>query len=86
MQIAHQAAGYGIKPIISSTFETSVGITTLAHLASCLKGVKYTGLDTLKWFERDLVKKINVHSGKMLVKGLPLKLSDLASNELKEVH
>ncbi len=47
----------GIEAVISSSFESGVGVRALAHLASAAAPAVPAGLDTLKWFERDLYKK-----------------------------
>ena len=54
---ARHAKKLGIKVIISSSFESSLGILTLAHLAAALSDQQSPhGLDTLGWFEQDLLE------------------------------
>ena len=43
--------------IISSLFETGVGLLTLANLAGLTSHNNYAGIDTLKWFKEDLLKE-----------------------------
>lgn len=44
-----------ISPVVSSLFESSIGILTLANLAGLTAYFNYAGLDTLKWFQEDLL-------------------------------
>ncbi|MDA3844082.1 MAG: o-succinylbenzoate synthase [Candidatus Kapabacteria bacterium] len=46
-----------IKPVISSAFESGIGLYALAGLASCTKLPAAAGLDTYKWFEHDIASK-----------------------------
>ncbi len=56
----------GIETIISSTFESSVGIRALALLASCQRFDLPAGLDTLKWFKDDTMQdKIEISRGRI---------------------
>ncbi len=73
-----KARTLGITPIVSSSFESGVGLLTLAHLA--LANGCYAGLDTLKWFEEDLVcpgKRIRLEEGCLTISPEPLKKKDL---------
>ena len=54
------AQSYGVRCIISSSLESSLGINDLAHLAAILTPDEIPGLDTLSAFSQDLV----VSSGK----------------------
>lgn len=57
LRIMHDAARKGIQSIVSSSFESDIGISTLIHLAA-IGGKDITaGLDTLKWFKKRLLKK-----------------------------
>jgi o-succinylbenzoate synthase len=47
-----------IKPIISSTFESGVGLATLVQVAAALTGGEYAaGLDTYRWLGDDLLEE-----------------------------
>jgi O-succinylbenzoate synthase len=53
---ARQAQKIGIKAVMSSSFESSLGILTLAHMAATMSDDQTPhGLDTLDWFEQDLL-------------------------------
>ncbi|PIW62971.1 o-succinylbenzoate synthase [Shewanella sp. CG12_big_fil_rev_8_21_14_0_65_47_15] len=54
------AQSYGVRCIISSSLESSLGISDLAHLATILTPDETPGLDTLSAFSQDLI----VSSGK----------------------
>jgi len=55
LDLSRQAVGVGIRPVISSLFESGIGIRALAELAASI-GIADTshGLDTLKWFVQDV--------------------------------
>ena len=55
-----------IKPVISSAFESGIGLYALAGLASCTKSPAAAGLDTYKWFEHDIaLKPFSAESGRI---------------------
>jgi len=54
-RLAHQAKALGMRTIISSSFESGLGIVALAHFSSCLSHNVPMGLDTLKWFAKDIL-------------------------------
>ncbi|MCR4337048.1 MAG: o-succinylbenzoate synthase [Candidatus Omnitrophica bacterium] len=56
-QLAQQARGRGLHVVISSSFESGVGLLTLGHFALGVSRTTAAGLDTLKYFEKDLLKK-----------------------------
>ena len=57
MELSRQAVGVGILPVISSLFESGIGIRALAELAAST-GIADTshGLDTLKWIAQDVAE------------------------------
>ncbi len=57
MAFARAAREHGILPVISSSFESSVGISMLVELAGAINGPggPAAGLGTLDWFETDTV-------------------------------
>ena len=57
LDISRQAVGLGVRPVISSLFESGIGIRSLAELAASI-GIADThhGLDTLKWFVQDVAE------------------------------
>jgi len=57
MQFTREAHKLGMMPVISSSFESSLGILTLANLAAAAGDMHIqAGLDTLSWFEKDILK------------------------------
>ncbi len=49
---------HGIKSVISSVFESGVGLTTLANIAAAInKQPVPIGLDTYKWLKKDVLQK-----------------------------
>ncbi len=77
MMFAKKAFALGIQPVISSSFETSIGSYVLASMGAVIDSKISIGLDTLSWFEDDLIatpltisngkidltKQINLNSG-----------------------
>jgi O-succinylbenzoate synthase len=56
IQTARQAADLGMTPVISSVFESGIGIQALAQIAACINANDVpAGLDTLDIFEEDLL-------------------------------
>jgi O-succinylbenzoate synthase len=57
LQFARMAKSLGLAAVISSSYESSLGILTLAHLAAAIGGQETpVGLDTLSLFEQDLLQ------------------------------
>ena len=73
MQFAREALRVGMTPVISSAFESSVGITVLAQIASSLnQGDVPAGLDTLDWLAQDLLESpLPIEHGALAVPALP---------------
>ena len=64
----HEAHSYALEAVVSSSFESSLGISAIGNLAGSFSRDHTAGLDTLKWFSQDLLKKkITVSHGKMHV-------------------
>lgn len=59
-RLIDEANSHGVRCILSSSLEASLGINDLAHLAAILTPVEIPGLDTLAAFSQDLI----VPSGK----------------------
>ena len=57
MQLARKAKSLGLATVISSSYESSLGILTLAQFAAVIGGQDMpVGLDTLSLFEQDLLQ------------------------------
>lgn len=77
-----QAKQFGLATVISSSFETGLGITALANLAGGSHVVHPAGLDTLKWFKDDVLKdKIPMEKGNILL-GKPIVSRDQLNTNL----
>jgi O-succinylbenzoate synthase len=54
-RLAHKARQFGLQPVVSSSFETGVGIAGLARLAAAVSMDIPVGLDTYRWLATDIV-------------------------------
>lgn len=85
-QFMQQARALGVEAVISSSFESGLGILTLANLASCTVRDQAAGLDTLKWFRRDLLKEnVLIRHGRINIRQRPPREEDIDFNLLKEI-
>lgn len=76
----------GAKAIISSSFESDLGIVTLANLALAAGNGGSAGLDTLKWFKHTLLKEpLVISNGKFIIPQRNISLSDIHAEYLKPV-
>ncbi len=87
MQFGRRAISLGITPVVSSAFETSLGLTALAELAACLDTTDIpVGLDTLDWFVRDLtVHSVRVKNGRLSLPETVIRFDQIQSESLREV-
>jgi O-succinylbenzoate synthase len=69
MRFARAAQDNGITPVISASFESSLGLTTLASMAAVISGEQTpAGLDTLDWLKDDLlIPPMQFQSGKIML-------------------
>ncbi len=59
-----KAESLGMKTVISSSFESSIGLSALAEIASGLNAK--AGLDTIEWFTEDTLKSpLEIKSGRI---------------------
>jgi len=54
IQLMTQAENFAIDTVISSSFESSLGIWTLANIAEAATHNNAAGLDTMKWLKEDI--------------------------------
>ncbi len=87
LEYARAAGGQKMKAVVSSSFETGVGLTVLAHLAAALnESLTPAGLDTLGWLSDDLLgTPLAVSNGGIDIGKLPLS-PKLRRHLLKEVR
>jgi O-succinylbenzoate synthase len=64
---AAEAVECGIKPVVSSCFESGVGLIALAHLAATITEEDTpAGLDTYDWLAEDLLeRRFQAHNGRL---------------------
>ena len=85
-QYMQQARALGLAAVISSSFESGLGILTLANLASCTVRDQAAGLDTLKWFTQDLLEEnVLIRHGKINIRQRPPRSEDINFELLKEI-
>lgn len=64
---AAEAIECGLKPVVSSCFESGIGLISLAHLAATITQEDIpAGLDTYNWLAEDLLaRRFQAHNGKL---------------------
>jgi O-succinylbenzoate synthase len=67
MKFARKAIRSNLKAVISSSYESGIGLSGLAHLAGAFNRPETAhGLDTLNWFSDDLtVEPLDIESGSL---------------------
>ncbi len=85
-QMMQQAKGYGLRTVLSSSFESSIGILTLANLAGCANRYSPSGFDTLKWFKQDVLKKpLTIEHGKIDIRDKVITSDDVNFDLLEKI-
>ena len=85
-QIMTHAKKFALEFVLSSSFESSLGILTLAQIAGSSARDYTAGLDTFKWFKQDLLKeKLVINHGKLNIKDRFIKSKDINFELLKEI-
>ena len=85
-QMIQEAHMYGLDTVISSSFESSLGLSALAHLVGSSIRDQGAGLDTLKWFEKNLSKeKIAIQKGKIDLSRVSMREDNVDFSLLKKV-
>lgn len=85
--LMHEARRLAIEFVLSSSFESSIGLLMLAQLAGSSSRDYTAGLDTFKLFQNDLLKnKLVIEHGKLNIKGRAVHASDIDFSLLTEVH
>ena len=87
MRFARRALDVDMTPVISSAFESGVGLTVLSQMAALLKLEHVpAGLDTSDWFDEDLlIKPPEIEKGKLPVSALPRTVQDLKGHLLQVI-
>ena len=73
MQFVRVASRIGFAAVFSATFETSLGLTDIAHLSAAGSSPPpASGLDTIRWFSGDLMREpIRIENGCIDIANLP---------------
>jgi O-succinylbenzoate synthase len=87
IRFARSAETLGITPVVSSAFESSVGLAMLAQMAASVNKLDVpAGLDTLDWFEEDLlVDSLGIERGRLHIASLPDPVKELRQDMLREI-
>jgi len=86
-QMIKRAKNYALNTMISSSFESSLGIGILASLAGSLPHNNPTGLDTLKWFKEDVLKvSLPIHNGAIKLHDQSIGSSDINFDVLRKLE
>jgi O-succinylbenzoate synthase len=85
-KLARMARSQKIKVVISSCFESSVGIASLIQLAAAFESFNTpAGLDTVDWFEHDLLTEpLNITNGRTGMAGAWRALQTIDLSRLTE--
>ena len=86
LAMADEAKKSGTQIVVSSSFESGIGLFSLIHLTAAIGGNCRAGIDTLKYFEKDLLKEPCVaQEGKMTARLKPLSEGDIRFESLNQV-
>lgn len=80
-----EAKGYGIRSVVSSSFESGVGIRVLANFSASLSRHVAAGLDTGRWFKTDVAAPLKIERGHLRIEDCQLNDLKLNSAVLQEV-
>ena len=88
LQFASQAHFQEITPVMGSSFESGLGLSTIVHMAAAFNTEDIpAGLDTYSWFADDIIKNsLPVKNGQINIDDLPEFETVLQSRLLKEVN
>jgi O-succinylbenzoate synthase len=87
VQIIRMARKAGIYSVLSSLFESGIGLSVLAQLAAvyCSPDISM-GLDTWRWMEEDLLQKpFRPHGGKIIINELPAQDGNINMQKLVKI-
>lgn len=84
--MVQEAHAYGLQTILTSTFESGIGLRALANLAASYSKHTTVGLDTAKWFSQDVVlSPLCPQNGRLLIDECQLNNLELNSELLREI-
>jgi O-succinylbenzoate synthase len=87
-QLAYEALEFGIKPVVSSCFESGLGLCALAHLASAITAEDIpAGLDTYDWLAEDVLQtRFHVQDGALDIQDIDACAATLNVDTLERVY
>jgi O-succinylbenzoate synthase len=87
IRFARSASAVEITPVISSAFESGIGLGFLAHMAAALNAEDIAaGLDTMDWFEEDLLSEpLEIEKGRVQIASLPDPVKAIREDMLEAV-
>lgn len=78
LQMLTQAENFALDAVISSSFESSIGLWALANIVEASSHNTAAGLDTLKWFKSDVLKSpLTIENGVINFEKRSIQKSDL---------
>ena len=87
LAMADEAKENSIQIVVSSSFESGIGLFSLAHLAAALGGNCRAGIDTLKYFAKDLLKEpLVIQEGRIAVPAKPLSEGGICFENLSQIY
>jgi len=86
LQMLTQAENLALDTVISSSFESSLGIWTLANIVETSSHNMAAGLDTLKWFKKDVLKEpILIEHGAINIENKLIRSNNINFDVLREI-
>jgi len=87
-QIIRRSEDLALDTVISSAFESSVGIVTLANLAGTVSHHSVAaGLDTFKWFADDTMRTTpRIEKGSMDIRACSIRSEDIKFSALQKIR
>jgi O-succinylbenzoate synthase len=87
LEYVKRAHDLSLKTVVSSCFESAIGLNLLAHFASQIAPDTPCGLDTSEWFKENLLDlPLTVSSGQMLLNPSRTLTTDINLSLLTEVE
>ena len=78
LQLMTPAENFALDAVISSSFESSIGVWTLANIVEASSHNTAAGLDTLKWFKSDVLKQpIAIENGSINIDKQSIQKTDI---------
>ncbi len=87
-RLAYEALEFGIRPVVSSSFESGLGLILLAHFATAITSEDIpAGLDTYGWLESDVLgTRFKIRNGALDLEEADACAATLDTNNLNRVY